>query len=99
MTKPNKTIQYMTEEQIEAGLTMNIRERLQFVEDFISLSLSAGPSKSKLISLKVPEDLLRMFRRQCELNQVAYQTQIKKLMSDWVLKRSENKIPLSKTKE
>lgn len=80
-----KTVQYMTEAQIEAGLKMTIRERLQFLEDFKSLGYSAKPSKSKLISIKVPEDLLRMFRQKCELEDIAYQTQIKKLMSEWVL--------------
>jgi uncharacterized protein (DUF4415 family) len=41
--------------------------------------------KSKLISLKIPEDLLDVFKQQCELNGVKYQTQIKQLMRDYLL--------------
>jgi predicted DNA binding CopG/RHH family protein len=82
-----KVVQFMSEAQIEAGLKMSIRERLQFVEDFMALANVSQSSKSKLISLKVPEDLLRLFRQKCEMEGVAYQTQIKKLMSEWTLKK------------
>ncbi len=38
----------------------------------------------RLISLKVPESLLDAFRGRCRLEGVPYQTQIKRLMSDWL---------------
>lgn len=41
-------------------------------------------SPSKLISLKVQEDLLTIFRNKCEIEGLRYQTQIKLLMSKWV---------------
>jgi predicted DNA binding CopG/RHH family protein len=42
-------------------------------------------NKTRLISLKVPEDLLDAFRTKAELHGVRYQTQIKKLMRRWLL--------------
>ncbi len=40
--------------------------------------------KSKLISIKIPEDLLSEFKSKAQLNGIAYQTQIKKLMRGWI---------------
>ncbi len=63
---------------------------LRFLEDFRQLhSVSRkaqGPAK--LISLKVSEDLLRPFRTLCDRKGLKYQTQIKILMRDWILKLS-----------
>ena len=55
---------------------------VEFLDTF--RQLQAVAEKSKLISLKVPETLLRGFRQKCELNGVRYQTQIKQLMLEWV---------------
>ena len=40
---------------------------------------------SKLISMKVPENLLRVFRAKTALSNTPYQTQIKQLMLDWLV--------------
>ena len=40
--------------------------------------------KSKLISLKVPEDLLNVFKTKAALTNTPYQTQIKVLMKEWL---------------
>jgi hypothetical protein len=73
-------------------------EILQILEDYRNLAAIGtgsnalgnwGPratkDKSILISLKVPESLLEEFREECELQDVRYQTQIKKLMKDWLI--------------
>jgi predicted DNA binding CopG/RHH family protein len=60
----------------------NLRN-LQFLEDMRTLS-SRISDRSKLISIKVPENLLRAFRFACESREVKYQTQIKKLMAEWL---------------
>ena len=58
------------------------------MEDFQSLqkgrSSSAVRSKSKLISMKVPEDLLETFKKRAEQQGVPYQTLIKQLMLKWL---------------
>jgi predicted DNA binding CopG/RHH family protein len=79
-----KTVQYMSKAQIEAGLKMSIRERLRFLEQFRRIAAGVGASKSKLISIKIPEDLLHAFRQKCELENLTYQTQIKDLMRQWL---------------
>ena len=60
-------------------------KNLQFLEDMRTLS-SRVNSGSKLISIKVPENLLRAFKFTCESREIRYQTQIKKLMAEWLEK-------------
>jgi predicted DNA binding CopG/RHH family protein len=74
-----KALQKFTPEYLEQCKKMSPKEILEFIENFRNLILSQ-PSKTKLISLKVEEDLLENFRKKCELSGVKYQTQIKKLM-------------------
>jgi hypothetical protein len=61
---------------------------LRFLDDFRRLH-GAQPAPSKLISLKVPVDLLSAFRTRAKLTNTRYQTQIKILMKDWVLQSSD----------
>lgn len=61
---------------------MSPDEIVQFLEDFRKLQIPHD--KSRLISIKVPETLLRTFRKKCELENKKYQTQIKKLMAAWL---------------
>ena len=80
-----KPVQYFSDEYLEHCRKMTPDQIVRFLDDFRKLQ-SAGPAApSKLISLKVPEDLLRTFRARCELEGTKYQSQIKKLMSDWLL--------------
>lgn len=60
----------------------------QFVEDFRILhgSRATTPSRSRLISLKVPEDLLEAFKTRAQLSGRPYQTVIKELMRSWLLR-------------
>lgn len=44
------------------------------------------PAPSKLISLKVPEDLLSAFKARAGMANTPYQTQIKILMREWLQK-------------
>lgn len=81
----HKPVQIITPEQLEWGKKLSLEERIQFVEDFMKLAAYASDSKSKLISIKIPEDLLKLFRMKCESQNLTYQTQIKNLMKKWVL--------------
>lgn len=58
-------------------------KNLQFLEDMRVLS-SRVSSRSQLISIKIPENLLRAFKFACENQNIKYQTQIKKLMAEWL---------------
>jgi predicted DNA binding CopG/RHH family protein len=79
-----RPVQMFTDEYLEQCRRMTPDQVILFLEDFRRLHASQ-PSRSKLISLKVPEDLLRAFRTRAELAGVPYQTQIKRLMQEWVL--------------
>jgi predicted DNA binding CopG/RHH family protein len=65
---------------------MSPDEILKFLEDFRRISASV-PARSRLISIKVPEDLLSAFKAKASLERTPYQTQIKKLMKAWLLER------------
>ena len=79
-----KPVQYFSEEYLARCRDMRTEEVLDFLEGFRLLHGGPRPA-SRLISLKVPEDLLAAFRRRCRLEGMRYQTQIKRLMADWLL--------------
>jgi predicted DNA binding CopG/RHH family protein len=80
----NKTVQYFTDEQLERCKSINIEERLRFLDQYRQLhgsrAIKRNNPQSKLISIKVPTDLLEAFRTKCEIDNVKYQTKIKALM-------------------
>lgn len=84
MNKNQRAVQYFSDEQLARSAAMSVEERMRFLDQFRQLhgatSASAKKQQSKLISLKVPEDLLETFRKQCALEGVKYQTKIKELM-------------------
>lgn len=79
-----KAIQYFSDEYLEQCRGMTPDQVIQFLEDFRQLH---GPrhAASKLISMKVPEDLLSAFKTKAKLANTPYQAQIKVLMKRWVL--------------
>ena len=79
-----RPVQYFSDEYLEQCKKMSPDQIVQFLEDFRTLQSAQPTVKTRLISIKVPEDLLRAFRACCELKDVKYQTQIKKLMSAWL---------------
>lgn len=79
-----RPVQLFTDEYLAQCRRMTPDQVIRFLEDFRRLQASQ-PSRSKLISLKVPEDLLEAFRTRAQLEGVPYQTQIKRLMRGWVL--------------
>ncbi len=80
-----KALQKFTPEYLEECKKMKPDQIARFLEDFRLLHGGLPPKEaSKLISIKIPESLLRTFRKKCDLQGTAYQTQIKKLMLDWL---------------
>lgn len=78
-----KTIQYFTKEYLDRCKGMTPEQIIEFLENYRML-FSKVPEKSQLISLKIEPSLLRAFKRRAELEGTPYQTQIKKLMKEWV---------------
>ena len=81
----NRPVQYFSDEYLEQCLEMPSESVMEFIENFRTLHAEgAKPVKAKLISIKIPQDLLETFRSKAELEGLAYQTQIKILMREWV---------------
>ncbi len=78
-----KAVQYFSDEYLAQCQAMSPDQVLRFLDDFRRLH-GARPAPSKLISLKVPEDLLSAFKTRAKLAGVPYQTQIKTLMKEWL---------------
>jgi predicted DNA binding CopG/RHH family protein len=82
-----KTVQYFSEAYLKECQKFTIEQRIEFVENFREIcweSEKSRKNKTKLVSIKIPENLLNSFRFLSEANGVPYQTQIKILMKDWV---------------
>ena len=80
-----KAVQYFNDEYLEQCRAMTPDEIIQYLDDFRQLHGARVSSRSKLISMKVPESLLNVFRAQAVREGVPYQTKIKALMKEWVL--------------
>jgi len=80
-----KPVQYFSDEYLEQCKGFTPEQALIFLEEYRQLQHPALQTRSKLISLKVPEPLLGAFRQRCEREGVKYQTQIKKLMHEWLI--------------
>jgi predicted DNA binding CopG/RHH family protein len=79
-----KTLQYFSDDYLQQCRAMTPDQIIQFLDDFRQLHGAPEQSKSKPISIKVPENLLNAFKMRATLAGVPYQTQIKTLMKAWV---------------
>ena len=79
-----KAVQYFSDEYLQQCKAMTPEQIIGFLDDFRQLHGSATSSKSKLISIKIPENLLNVFKAQAARAGTPYQTQIKKLMREWI---------------
>lgn len=82
-----KAVQKFSKEYLEQCKDLTPEQTIKFLEDFRSLQASTKKSKTKLISLKVPENLLEAFKFKSEVSGLRYQTQIKNLMKEWLAKK------------
>ena len=80
-----KPVQYFTDEYIERCKKMTPDQILEFLEDFRKLACEK-PEKCQPISMKVEPSLLKAFKNKAKLEGIPYQTQIKTLMKNWLLK-------------
>ena len=78
-----RALQKFSDEYLERCSEMSVDEIVRFLDDFRRIH-GNKPGKLRPISMKVPEELLSAFKTKAKLNNVRYQTQIKKLMRDWL---------------
>lgn len=78
-----KAVQKFSDEYLANCREMTPDQIVGFLDDFRRLCGST-PARSKLISMKVPEDLLHAFKAKSALIGRPYQTQIKRLMKAWL---------------
>lgn len=79
-----RPVQRFSTEYLSQCRGMNPDRIVRFLEDFRALHSRGRPAKSRLISMRVPEPLLDAFKTKARLGGVPYQTQIKRLMQDWL---------------
>lgn len=83
-----KAVQKFSPEYLEQCKNMKPEQIVKFLDDFRKIhadrNISISKSKTRLISMKVEEDLLSAFKARCQLLSIPYQTQIKKLMRKWI---------------
>lgn len=83
-----RPVQFFSDEYLEHCRAMTPEQIVRFLEDFRLLHGSPNLRPSRLISLKVPEALLSAFRAKADLAATPYQTQIKRLMREWLMSSS-----------
>lgn len=81
-----KPLQLARGEQIISTNPDDVSSIVRFLEDFRKISNPKAQSKSKLISIKIPESLLAAFKYKASLEKIAYQTKIKELMLEYLKK-------------
>jgi predicted DNA binding CopG/RHH family protein len=79
-----KSVQFFSKEYLERCASMKPEQILQFLEDFRTLHSESKTQKTRLISIKIPENLLNAFKAKAKVNGIPYQTQIKRLMAEWM---------------
>lgn len=84
-TAHNRAVQYFSDEQLQRSRALSATEKMRFLDEYRQLhGRRQADIKSKLISLKIPEDLLEQFKARCEQDSVKYQTKIKQLMREYL---------------
>lgn len=78
-----KAVQKFSDAYLDRCRKMSGDEIVRFLDDFRRIHGNIR-TKSRLISMKVPEDLLAAVKAKARLCNVPYQTQIKTLMIEWL---------------
>lgn len=82
-----RPVQYFDAGDLQRCRDMTPDQVIEFLDDFRRLHGAPRSAKSRLISMKVPEDLLNAFRTLAQRKGKPYQTLIKQLMRDWVVRQ------------
>ena len=77
----NKSLQFFSDEYLKSSKKLTPEQTLSFLDNFRQLhGHHQVKTKSKLISIKIPENLLNAFKAKAQLENIPYQTLIKNLM-------------------
>ena len=79
----SRPLQTFSDEYLARCRELSATDIVRFLDDF-KRTHGHVESRSRLISLKVPETLLAAFKTKARLDGVRYQTQIKNLMRQWL---------------
>ncbi|MEW6055965.1 MAG: putative molybdenum carrier protein [Bdellovibrionota bacterium] len=79
----SKALQYFSVERLKLDANLPKEEIAKFLDEFQSV-VHGNEGKRKLISLRVPEKLLDLFKKKAKRSEISYQTQIVTLMREWV---------------
>ncbi len=82
MTKP---IQYFSEDYLEYCRSLTPESIVEFLDQYREIAQAGSRSPSKLISIKVPENLLCAFKFKAKTKGQPYQSVIKELMRQWLI--------------
>ena len=80
-----RALQIFTDEYLEYSKKLTPKQIADFLDDFRKLADAGQPQKSKLISMKIPQNLLNAFKMQAKMQGRPYQTLIKDLMREWLV--------------
>ncbi len=75
-----KTLQIFKETDL---LEADASQIANFLEDFQKM-IAGSDEQTQAISLRVPENVLRMFKLKAKSKGIKYQSQITQLMKDWL---------------
>ncbi len=82
--------QYFSDAYLEQCKQLNSDQIVQFLDDFRLINRPLTKSATKLVSIKIETDLLNAFKVQAQLDGMPYQTRIKKLMREWLSRKSQH---------
>ena len=79
-----KPVFYFSDEYLDRCKKLTTEQIAIFLDDFRVLHSTPPSVENKSIHVRTSKELKRAFRTKCDLEGVKHQTQIKKLMSDWL---------------
>ncbi len=79
----SKSLQHFSEERLARDASLSKDEIARFLSDFQAV-VHGDEGPRKLISLRVPEGLMRVFKEKAKRAGTRYQTQIVELMRQWI---------------
>lgn len=77
-----KPLQRFSAEYLESIRDVSPDGVVRFLDEFRQIHAPNRPSR--LISMRVPEPLLKSFKERCKIEGTRYQTRIKDLMVEWL---------------
>ena len=79
-----KPLQLFSDEYLEECRKLTPDQIVRFLDQYRYVAQAGKKSKTKLISIKIPEELLGAFKFKAQMQRRPYQSIIKELMIDWI---------------